>query len=161
QSTPSTTPSRQPVRSGSARRLQWAPRPLPAHVRGKCHVRGSLPRAVSRWIERSYGEAGHKEVLAVMPTEIGDSYRSDGFNALVWYDLDALDMFMEATTALLLGGEVGVWRELARENFERDLASIFRPSKTLQDPIALLKRSSAGWSRLYDFGVLRIIEPSV
>jgi hypothetical protein len=128
-------------------------------VRGKCHVRGSFPRAASRWIERAYGDAGHKEVLALMPPDIGESYRTDGFNALVWYDLDALDMFMEAATAILLGGEVGVWRELARENFDRDLGSIFRTQR-VQDPASLLKRSSAGWARLYDFGTVRVVEPS-
>ncbi len=95
-----------------------------------------------------------------MPAEIGETYGSDRFNALVWYDLEALDMFLEATTALLCGGDVTAWRELARENFDRDLGSIFRASQRLSDPVALLKRSIAAWGRLHDFGAVRVVEPS-
>jgi serine/threonine protein kinase len=154
------TPARAATRGPGAHRAGWTPRPLPAHVRGKCHTRGSMPRAVSRWIERTFGETGYREVLGRMPPDIAESFRTDGFNALVWYDLDTLDMFLEASTALLLGGDVALWRELACTNFERDLGAIFRPSQRQNDPVALLKRSSSGWARIYDFGSIRVIEPT-
>ncbi len=149
------------TRTPTARRTAWIPRPLPSHVRGKCHTRGSVPRAASRWIERAYGEAARDEVLRAIPRELAESYRTDGFNALVWYDIDALDTFLEAATALVFGGDATPWRALARENFERDLGPIFRSTVARAgDPISLLKRSVTAWSRLYDFANVRVAEPS-
>jgi len=148
-------------RTPTARRTTWMPRPLPSHVRGKCHTRGSVPRAASRWIERAYGATARDEVLRVIPAELADSYRADGFNALVWYDIDALDTFLEAATALVFGGDVAVWRALARENFDRDLGPIFRSTVARAgDPVSLLKRSVTAWARLYDFANVRVSEPS-
>jgi hypothetical protein len=65
-------------------------------------------------------------------------------------------MFMEAATAVLLGGEVHVWRELARDNFDRDLGTVLRPSHRTTEPEALLRRSTTGWARIFDFGQMRI-----
>jgi serine/threonine protein kinase len=149
------------TRTPTARRTAWMPRPLPSHVRGKCHTRGSVPRAVNRWIERAFGAPARDDVLRVIPTELAESYRADGFNALVWYDIEALDTFLEAATALVFGGDVAAWRGLARENFDRDLGPIFRSTVARAgDPVSLLKRSVTAWSRLYDFANVRISEPS-
>src|SRR5439155_23710587 len=71
-----------------------------------------------------------------------------------------VDMFLEASAVLLLGGDVALWRELACTNFDRDLGAIFRPSQRQSDPVALLKRSSTGWARIYDFGTIRVVEPT-
>jgi hypothetical protein len=142
------------------RTIAWMPRPLPAHVRGKCHVRGSVPRAARRWIERSYGREACDDVLRAVPPQLADSYRTDAFNALVWYDLEALDTFLEGATALVLGGDATAWRLLARESFEADFGQIFRAATRGGDPAALLKRSTATWSRLYDFANVRVGEPS-
>jgi serine/threonine protein kinase len=136
----------------------WSPRPLPRHVAGRCHTRGSLIRAVGRWIERAHGAAGKSETFALVPREIAETFRADGYNALVWYDLATLDTFMQAATAAVMRGEVVQWRTLARENFERDLLSIFRPSQRVTHPEALLKRGVAGWGKLLDFGTMRVGE---
>jgi serine/threonine-protein kinase len=154
QETPSTVRSA-PVASPRGK-TAWTPRPLPSHVRGKCHVRGTFPRAVSRWIERSYGASSRSEVLQMLSTEHADAFRADAFNALVWYDVDAVDALLEAATAVLLGGDVGAWRALARENFDRDLGPILKPSTRIMDASALLKRAALGWARIFDFGTMRI-----
>ena len=164
--TPPGTPKRMspvplaPNRTPTARRSEWTPRPLPSNVRGKCHTRGSVPRAASRWIERAYGAPARDEVLRALPAELAESYRADGFNALVWYDIEALDTFLEAATALVFGGDVAAWRTLAREHFDRDLGPIFRSTTRAADPETLLKRSVTAWPRLYDFANVRVAEAS-
>jgi serine/threonine-protein kinase len=175
--TPRTTPVRPPastpssgspagVSSGKSaagvstkkRSIAWVPRPLPAQVRGKCHVRGSVPRAARRWIERTFGDELRDEVLRALPPSLADMYRADAFNALVGYEVESLDSFLEASTALLLGGDANRWRELAREHFDADFGPIFRSSTRTGDPATLLKRSAPTWTRLYDFATVRVGE---
>jgi serine/threonine-protein kinase len=148
-------------RTSSVRRVAWTPRQLPTRVRGKCHVRGSVARAANRWIERAFGGARYEELLAALPAELAEMYRADAFNALVWYDLEALDTLLEAATAIVLGGDVATWRILAREHFERDLGPIFRGTTVRAgDPVSVLKRTVPAWSRLYDFANVRVTEAS-
>ena len=96
----------------------------------------------------------------MLPTELADTARSDSFNALVWYDLESVDTFVEAATLVAQDGDPGSWRALAKDNFDRDLGPIFRPSARAADAAALLKRMPTVWSRLFDFGVARTDEVS-
>ena len=139
--------------------VNWMPRPLPVAARGRLHTRGTLPRAIFRWVERAYGAAGRDAVLALLPATLAETYRTDGFNALVWYDLEAADTWLEATTYTLLRREPAGWQRLARENFEKDLAPIFRPTGQRTDAQTLLRRLPGGWGRVLDFGTPRIGEP--
>jgi len=158
-STPS-PPSR--ASTPSARpRMRSSPlfaRPLPDGVHGRCHVRGTLPRACALWIERSHTRAKRDDVLAVLPQRLAETYRADAFNALVWYDVEALHEFLEQATHHALLDDPTGWRLLARENFERDLAPIFRPSAARTDAMTLLRRLPAGLARVFDFGTTRIDE---
>ena len=138
------------------RRASWMPRPLPAHVKGRCHARGSFMRAVGRWVERAYGVESRDEMLELLAPDDAEAFRTDAFNALVWYELDAVDALMEASTAILMEGRADEWRKLARANFEKDLAAILRPTSRLLDVQTALKRSLAGWARIFDFGALRV-----
>lgn len=157
------------ARPSSSRRValrtrgSWTPRQLPAHVRGKCHARGTLARAVCSWIERGYGEEDRDAVLTLLPDAVAESFRTDTFNALVWYDLDAIDAFVEAASATLMGGEMKTWRELGRENFENDLGPIFRPNtrstNNLVSPVTLLKRLPLAWGKVFDFGNVKVGDP--
>jgi hypothetical protein len=147
--------------SAPARRLRggWAPRALPASVAGRCHVRGTFPRATSRWVERAFGTQPRAEVLAMLPVQHADTFRADAFNALVWYELEPVDLFIEAATASLMGGEVSTWKALARDNFERDLGPILRPSPRAIEAGALIKRAPTAWSKIFDFGTMRVGDP--
>jgi hypothetical protein len=130
---------------------------MPPHLRGKLHVRGTFPRAVSRWVERAFGADARAEVLRLLPFDHAEAFRGDVFNALVWYDLDPVDLFIEAATATLIGGEIGAWRGLARDNFDRDLGPILRPSARIVDLDTLLKRAASGWARVFDAGAMRVV----
>jgi hypothetical protein len=128
---------------------------LPLHARGK-HARGTLLRAALAWLERSFGREATAGVVDMLPSMHADSFRRDAFNSLVWYDLDPLDALLEAAvSSLMFGASIG-WQRLARENFERDLASILRPNARVAEPVALLERSSASWNRLFDFGTQQV-----
>jgi serine/threonine-protein kinase len=145
-----------PPRRISTPSSSWTPRPLPVHVKGRCHARGTFPRAVFRWLDRAYGREAVDGVLALLPRVHAEDFRADAFNALVWYEIEPIDMLMEAATSLLLGGRTAAWRTLARNNFAHDLASLLRPSSRLVDADALLRRSGAGWGRIFDFGSVRV-----
>jgi serine/threonine-protein kinase len=160
--TPAATPtgqrllSRAPIDTGLRRRVDaWEPRPLPLHARGK-HARGTLLRAALAWLERSFGREAAEGVVDMLPSTHADSFRRDAFNSLVWYDLDPLDALLEAaSSSLMFGASIG-WQRLAREHFERDLASILRPTARASEPVALLERSAAAWTRVFDFGTLQV-----
>lgn len=113
-------------------------------------------RAVGRWVERAYGVESRDEMLELLAPDDAEAFRTDAFNALVWYELDAVDALMEASTAILMEGRAHEWRTLARDNFEKDLAAILRPTSRLLDVQTALKRSLAGWARIFDFGALRV-----
>src|SRR5260221_11749352 len=53
-------------------------------------------------------------------------------------------------------GNAATWRVLARENFEKDLAAILRPSTRPSDVQTALRRAVPGWARIFDFGALRL-----
>jgi hypothetical protein len=124
-------------------------------------VRGLLVRAAAQWIERAHGATGLGRVLAMLPREQADAFRRDAFNALLWYPLDAIDTFLEAGTTSLLAGDESAWRKLARDNFDRGLGPILKPSQGLGDAARGLKRAAAGWVRILDFGALRAGDPIV
>ena len=91
----------------------------------------------------------------MLAAKLADEYRTDGFNALVWYDLEALDSFLEAATQSVLRGDPGVWERLAKDNFDLDLAGIFRPARVTEWE-AVLKRVPGTWGRVFDFGTVEV-----
>ncbi len=144
-----------PQRAAAGR---WIPRPLPSSLRGRYHVRGTLPRAVSLWVARAHGDGKLAAVLDLLPADLADSARSNAFNALVWYDLEAVDTLIEAATLVANGGDASAWRALARNNFMRDFGPIFRPAGRAVDGAASLRRAQSVWTKLFDFGVVSVIE---
>jgi serine/threonine-protein kinase len=152
---PSPPPRITPSREAPSTPARWTPRSIPIHVRGKCHMRGTLPRAVKRWIEREYGPAGVERALSMLPPDIAHAFRTDAYNALLWHDIEPLDLMMDATTFSLLGGEVKQWRELAREHFDADLGTIFRAAGR-RDTTTLVQRLPEKIGRVLDFGAVKI-----
>lgn len=134
-------------------------RPLPEAVRGRCHVRGTLPRCCALWIERAHGKPRRDEVLSILSASLRETYRSDAFNALVWYEIESLHAFLEAATHVALLDDPTTWRALARDNFDRDLAPIFRPAASrAAAALSLLRRLPASFARLFDFVSSRVDE---
>ena len=129
----------------------------PSAAAGTSHTRGTLPRALYRMVGRSHGEAERERALEVLTEALAESYRNDGFNALFWYELGATDDFLAAVTEKLLHRDANAWRRIAREQFEQELAPMFRPMR-FADVETALRRIGAAHARVFDFGTIVIQE---
>ncbi|MEI7894512.1 MAG: protein kinase, partial [Myxococcales bacterium] len=142
-------------------RSEPASAPRIAVARSRCHVRGLFARMVNLWVDRSFGRAARDEVLGLLAIEYAEQFRLDAFNALAWYDLDPLELYMQSALVAFPERDAMLWRDLAREHFDRDLSPIFRPSPRMTDPEILLRRAASGWKRVLDFGTHKIDNPIV
>ncbi len=124
---------------------------------GQSHSRGTLPRALYRMVGRSHGNDARERALQLLPDALAETYRNDGFNTLFWYEIGSADEFLHAVTETILRREPAGWRRLARDNFEQELAPIFRPMR-FSDVETTLRRVSAAHARVFDFGAVVVQE---
>ncbi|WP_437813446.1 serine/threonine-protein kinase [Sorangium sp. So ce1078] len=132
-------------------------RPLPARFAGQYHVRGPVLRSVDRTIVDEYGRSARDEVVAQMPLRYADDFKHDSINALVGYDLEALDAYMELATSLVLR-DLERWRDIGRLGVGGELHSLVRTlfARPLTDIASLMRRGTSIWSRLFTFGSWRV-----
>jgi serine/threonine-protein kinase len=141
-----------------ARRPSVAPvRPLPARFAGQYQVRGPVLRSVDRTLIDEYGRSARDEVVAQMPARYADDFRHESINALVGYDLEALDAYMELATSLVLR-DLERWRDVGRLAVGGELHSLVRTlfARPLTDIASLMRRGTSIWSRLFTFGSWRV-----
>lgn len=146
-------------RTRDTRRPNVTPiRPLPARFAGgQYQVRGPVLRSVDRTIVDEYGRSARDEVVAQMPVRYADDFRHDSINALVGYDLEALDAYMELATSLVLR-DLERWRDIGRLAVGGELHSLVRIlfARPLTDIASLMRRGTSIWSRLFTFGSWRV-----
>ncbi|WP_437937976.1 serine/threonine-protein kinase [Sorangium sp. So ce341] len=133
-------------------------RPLPARFAGgQYQVRGPVLRSVDRTIVDEYGRSARDEVVAQMPLRYADDFKHDSINALVGYDLEALDAYMELATSLVLR-DLERWRDIGRLGVGGELHSLVRTlfARPLTDIASLMRRGTSIWSRLFTFGSWRV-----
>jgi serine/threonine-protein kinase len=132
-------------------------RPFPAKFRKQYHVRGPVLRSVDRSIIEEYGQSSRDDVVAQMPGEYAEDFRQDSINAMVPYDLEALDAYMELATSLVLR-DLERWRDLGRLCVGGELHSLVRPliSRPSTDITSIIRRGINTWSRLFTFGSWRV-----
>ncbi len=155
----STGPASDPVSSapGQAGPLRTLPRkPFPPHLVGRFQVRGPVLRSVDKVITDVFGHAVRDEVVAHMPPGYAAEFRNGSINALVAYDLEALDAYMEyATTAVVR--DPTRWREFGRLAVDGELYNVVR---TLLRPAVdiggVARRGISTWARLFSFGAWRV-----
>ena len=137
----------------SARRLMV--RPFPERFAGRFHVRGPVLRSVDRAIVDMYGQRERDEVVKHMPAKYAEDFVQGSINAMVRYDLEALDAYMELTTELLLH-DVARWHEMGRLAVGGELfnvvRSLLRPTPDLG---SLVRRGALIWAQLFSFGAWR------
>jgi serine/threonine-protein kinase len=91
-----------------------------------------------------------------MPQRYATDFRNDSINALVSYELEALDAYMELATAITVR-EVPRWRELGRQAISGELSSFVRPAlKRSADVAAAVRRGATVWARFFSFGAWRV-----
>jgi eukaryotic-like serine/threonine-protein kinase len=145
-------------RPRESRRPSVAPvRPLPARFAGQYQVRGPVLRSVDRTLVDEYGKNARDEVVSQMPVRYADDFRHDSINALVGYDLEALDAYMELATSLVLR-DLERWRDVGRLAVAGELHSLVRTlfARPLTDIASLMRRGISIWSRLFTFGSWRV-----
>ncbi|MGK4008132.1 serine/threonine-protein kinase [Sorangium sp. So ce1036] len=132
-------------------------RPLPARFAGQYQVRGPVLRSVDRTLVDEYGRSARDEVVSQMPLRYADDFRHDSINALVGYDLEALDAYMELATSLVLR-DLERWRDIGRLAVGGELHSLVRTlfARPLTDIASLMRRGTSIWSRLFTFGSWRV-----
>jgi serine/threonine-protein kinase len=103
-----------------------------------------------------FGPEAREEVVAQMSESYAAEFRSGSINALVAYDLEALDAYMEFASAVLFH-DVGRWREVGRLAVDGELHNVLRTLlRPTSDLPAMLRRGISTWSRLFSFGGWRV-----
>ena len=131
-------------------------RPFPARFAGRYQVRGPVLRSVDKVLGEIFGAGARREIVALMPEVYAAEFRNDSINALVAYDLEALDAYMEYASAIVVHDPYQ-WREIGRLSVDGELHNVVR---TLLRPSvdigSLVRRGVSTWARLFSFGAWRV-----
>jgi serine/threonine-protein kinase len=160
---PSTHDGQTPtLRTPSTPRMDSAPgsqphvRPFPARHVGRFQVRGPVLRAVDRAIVDLYGPVARDELVGRLPERCAAEFLHGAINALVAYELEALDAYMEYASATLVR-DPGRWREIGRLSVDGELQTVVRTLlRPANDAASVLRRGVSTWARLFSFGTWRV-----
>jgi serine/threonine-protein kinase len=131
-------------------------RSLPQRFAGRFQVRGPVLRSVDKVIEDLFGVEARDEIVANMPSAYSGDFRNGSINALVAYELEALDAYMEHATALVVR-DPGRWREIGRVAVDGELYNVVRTLlRPTLDLAAVVRRGTSIWTRLFSFGGWRV-----
>ena len=131
-------------------------RTLPQRFAGRFHVRGPILRSVDKVVADLFGMEARDEIVAQMPSIYSADFRNGSINALVAYELEALDAYMEHATSLVVR-DPGRWRELGRVAVDGELYNVVRTLlRPSVDLAAVLRRGTSIWARLFSFGGWRV-----
>jgi len=134
------------------------PRPFPERFAGLYQVRGPVLRSVDKVVAKVFGDSARDEIVAQMPPHYAAEFQNDSINALVAYDLEALDAYMEFATEAVVR-DVMRWREFGRLGVDGELYNVVRTLlRPSTDLASVLRRSILIWSRLFSFGSWRVTE---
>ncbi|UQA59680.1 serine/threonine-protein kinase [Polyangium aurulentum] len=145
-----------PSNAGPQSRYLSPTRAAPSRFPGMYQVRGAVLRAVDKALVEDAGPRVREQVVAQLPPRYAEDFLNDSINALVAYDLEALDAYMELATSLSLH-EPSRWRALGRlaigGELHNTVRSVLRPAPDLQIAI---RRGISIWSRLFSFGAWKV-----
>jgi len=132
-------------------------RSLPQRFAGRFQVRGPVLRSVDKVIEDLFGVEARDEIVAHMPSAYSGDFRNGSINALVAYELEALDAYMEHATSLVVR-DPGRWREIGRVAVDGELYNVVRTLlRPTLDLAAVVRRGTSIWTRLFSFGGWRVV----
>jgi serine/threonine-protein kinase len=131
-------------------------RPFPIRHAGKYHVRGPVLRAVDRGIVDMFGAEARDELVRQLPERYAQDFRDGAINALVAYELEAVDAYMEIAAASLVR-DASRWREIGRISVDGELNIVVRTLlRPTLDVGAVVRRGITTWARLFSFGTWRV-----
>jgi serine/threonine-protein kinase len=131
-------------------------RPFPPRFAGRFQVRGPVLRSVDKVVTDIFGAAARDDVVARMPDGYAAEFRNGSINALVAYELEALDAYMETATAMLVR-DPGRWRDFGRLAVDGELYNVVRTLlRPAVDAGGVVRRGVSTWARLFSFGAWRV-----
>jgi serine/threonine-protein kinase len=131
-------------------------RAFPQRFAGRYQVRGPVLRSVDRVVTELFGADARAEIVAQMPDGYSADFRNDSINALVGYELEALDAYMEYATAIAVH-DIGRWREIGRLAVDGELYNVVRTVlRPTPDLASVIRRGVSVWARLFSFGAWRV-----
>src|SRR5262249_52934769 len=98
---------------------------LPERFRGRFRVRGPVLRAVDDAVLQRFGRAAREDIVARMPEEYAVDLRNNSINAMVAYELEAIEAYLHIATEVALR-EVDGWRGLGRASADGSLAQFLK-----------------------------------
>lgn len=123
---------------------------------GMYQVRGAVLRAVDKAVIEDAGQRVRDQIIGQLPQRYADDFLNDSINALVAYDLEALDAYMELASSSF-AHDPNRWRLLGRSAIGGELhntvRSVLRPAPDLQIAV---RRGISIWSRLFSFGSWKV-----
>ncbi len=134
-----------------------APRRMPAHLEGRFSVRGPVLRGVDRALTVAYGQAPRDAALARLTGKHAEDIRAGAINALVSYELETLDAYLELASLALVADRAR-WRDLGRDAVAGELHGFLRAAlRPSPDLGAAVRRGVSVWQRLFSFGSWRVV----
>jgi serine/threonine protein kinase len=131
-------------------------RPFPQRFAGRFQVRGPVLRSVDRVVTDLFGPDARAEIVEQMPEIYSADFRNDSINALVGYQLEALDAYMEYATSLIVH-DTSRWREIGRLAVDGELYNVVRTLlRPTPDLSSVIRRGVSIWARLFSFGAWRV-----
>ena len=113
-------------------------------------------RSVDRVVTELFGAEARDEIVAQMPETYSADFSNDSINALVGYQIEALDPYMEYASSLVVH-DINRWREIGRLAVDGELYSVVRTLlRPTPDLTSVIRRGVSIWARLFSFGAWRV-----
>jgi serine/threonine protein kinase len=137
-----------------------SPTPTPGAIRklvgrdseGGEHVRGVVLRAVDKHVLSTFGRGPRDRILAQLPKEIAQELELSALQAIVLYDLQAVNAYFEGVTIDICQSNPSWARTAGVAAVRGDLSQILRSALRPGDLPVVLRRIMPVYSRLFDFG---------
>jgi serine/threonine protein kinase len=140
----------------SAPTVPISTRAFPTRFAGLYHVRGPVLRSVDKVVLDLFGPELRQEIVEQMPERYAAELRNDSINALVAYELESLDAYMELATTIAVR-DPARWKDLGRLSVDGELYNVVRTLlRPSLDLVGLLRRGITVWARLFSFGTWRV-----
>jgi serine/threonine-protein kinase len=129
---------------------------FPVRLRNRFRVRGPVLRAVDQAVRERYGDGARDRVVAKMPGTWGSDLRDNSINALVSYEIEMLDTYLDIATQDVVR-DANEWRAVGRAAVDGQLATLLRHVvKKETDGSAFVRRGVGVWAKLFDFGAWNV-----
>src|SRR5208282_5617567 len=110
--------------------------------------RGPVLRSVDKVINDLFGATARTELVAQIPERYATEFRNHSINALVAYELEAIDVYMQLATAMLVR-DAGRWRDFGRLAVDGELYNVVRTMlRPTVDVGGMVRRGVSVWARL-------------